>query len=408
VEVLSYAHGPNGRHPASWGYRPGEHYRWVLLPGIDVEVMLVTSWMAVNAVLCSGASPGIRFPLIGHNERYPDFNTLPSGGLHARIRNIIGPIIGKRNAQRAEMLRDTARQLVTKLDLTSGPADLREGYSVPMTQALAASLGFPESEYRDAVIRPTAVEQRLVGDTEDLKEVSQALKELLEYCRDLDRKLRKRPDADGIPLARIAAIMRAQGLPDEVIWHTFRTLATGSVTPAGGVLDRFLERLVRTPDLARTFYDSPQLRPGIISEIVRDDSYFGLMNYREITEPLVLPDRTVIPVGPAVLSMDAALHDPARFPEPDQFNIYRPVDTTPWGIGEFGCPAFRSSWELLVIVGEEFSGRYGAYPWRPYIAREPVFFDALLPGMTELLVGCRIEMSEEVYCSPGTTLALPR
>jgi cytochrome P450 len=81
---------------------------------------------------------------------------------------------------------------------------------------------------------------------------------------------------------------------------------------------------------------------------MRIDSYFGLMNYREITEPLVLPDKTVIPVGPAVPSMDAALHDPARFPEPDEFNIYRPVDTTPWGMGEFGCPAFRCRWELLV------------------------------------------------------------
>jgi hypothetical protein len=215
VEVLSYAHGRDGRHPASWSYRPREHYRWVLLPGIDVKVMLVTSWMAVNAVLCSGASPGIRFPLIGHNERYPDFNTLLSGGLHAQIRNIIGPIIGKRNAQRDAMLRDTARQLVTKLDLTGGPADLREGYSVPMIQALATSLGFPESEYRDAVMRPTAVQQRLVGDAEDMKEVRQALKDLLEYCRDLDRELRKRPDTEGIPLVRIAAIMRAQGLPDE-------------------------------------------------------------------------------------------------------------------------------------------------------------------------------------------------
>jgi hypothetical protein len=93
VEVLSYAHGPSGRHPASWGYRPGEHYRWALLPGIGVEVMLVTSWMAVSALLRSGATPGIRFPLIGHNERYPDFNTLPSGGLHAQIRNIVGAII---------------------------------------------------------------------------------------------------------------------------------------------------------------------------------------------------------------------------------------------------------------------------------------------------------------------------
>jgi hypothetical protein len=87
--------------------------------------------------------------------------------------------------------------------------------------------------------------------------------------------------------------------------------------------------------------------------------------------------------------MDAALHDPAKFPEPDQFNIYRPVNTTPWGMGEFGCPAFQSSWELLVIVGEEFSSRYGAYPWRPYIARAPVFFNALLPSVKELLIGCR-------------------
>jgi hypothetical protein len=95
-------------------------------------------------------------------------------------------------------------------------------------------------------MRSTAVQQRLVGDAGDMKEVRQALKDLLAYCRDLDRELRKRPDADGIPLARIAAIMRVQELPDELIWHTFRTLATGSVTPAGGVLDRFLEKLART------------------------------------------------------------------------------------------------------------------------------------------------------------------
>jgi hypothetical protein len=142
-------------------------------------------------------------------------------------------------------------------------------------------------------MRPTAVQQRLVGDAEDMKEVRQALKDLLAYCRDLGGSCGSgrgwhparsyRGDHAGPGIAGRAHLTHVphsgNGLRDA------GRRRPGQVPGEAGP----------DPDLARTFCESPQLHPGIISEMMRVDSYFGLMNYREITEPLVLPDKTVIP-----------------------------------------------------------------------------------------------------------------
>lgn len=383
AEILSYRHGPGGSHPAAWGYRPGQHARQVLMPATLTPVTLATSWAAVDTVLCSDAAPGGGIPMIGHSERVPDFNTLPAGGLHKRIRAIVGPAL----QVDGDRIRAQAAALARRLDLREDqPADLKESLCVPATQALAAALGFPASEWRSSVMAPTARMQDLIKTIEVLREVRATLGDLLGYCRELDSDLRRR--GDDSPLARIAATMRAQGMPDETVWHTFRTLATGSVTPAA-VLPVFFRKLIGTPGLATAFWRVPDSRGRIVSEIMRTSCHFGLMNPRLLRQPLRLADGFELPAGPVIPSMHAALHDPAQFPHPELFDPGRPVSAAAWGWGPHGCSAYRPGRALLQGATEAFTRVCDSYPGGVCIASEPTVHDGLLPCPDTLMVCLR-------------------
>lgn len=315
MEALDFTPGPEGSYPVAWGYRPGEHWRTVALHGVPVT--LATSYPSVAAVLRSNAAPRARTQVIGH-DRWPDFNTLPAGPgtPHSVIREVIRLALAGSGPQRRAVLRDAAAGLVPPPG--GGPADLRQAYARPLTRALAASLGFPASDWDSCVYAPASIQQGLLSDG-DGSAAKSALRDLLGYCQQLAREL-----DDGSVLADIVQGLRARGL-SHMTWHVLRTLATGSITP-DAVLAAYLRNRLATPAAG-------------LDEIM---PYFGLMNPRHLAGPLSVPGTPPLPAGPVICSMDAAVHDPARpWPSP----------TLPWGLGPHGCPFYRDSRVLLEEAG---------------------------------------------------------
>ncbi len=251
-----------------------------------------------------------------------------------------------------------------------------------MARAMAAVIGFPQSDWYSAVMQPTSAQQRLVETPATSPQVHAALTDLLSYCRELDQALRRAGDAS--PLARIAAMMRDRGMPDKTIWHTFRTLATGSVTPTG-VLDTFMAKLIGTEGLVPAFREYPHLRPGVISEIMRTTAHFGLMNPRLLKQPVRLADGSEIPAGAVIPSMTGALGDPDRFPGGMTFDMHRKPVTDPWGWGPHSCPAYNLSHGGLLAAADALTSTYRS---PMYIDPDPVVSDGLLPGLDKLVVRC--------------------
>ncbi|MET0136176.1 MAG: cytochrome P450, partial [Kibdelosporangium sp.] len=153
-----------------------------------------------------------------------------------------------------------------------------------------------------------------------IDEIERAARELHRFARDLAAAKRADPGED-LCTRLLQSHDEAKMTEDELI-STYILLMVGGMEPASAIGNGAFALLTHPAQLAKLVAE-PELFTDAVDEIVRFESPFRFVPPRYTSAPITLDDVT-IPAGELLLlSPGAANRDPARFAEPDDFDVMR-------------------------------------------------------------------------------------
>ncbi|MFE3942937.1 cytochrome P450 [Streptomyces sp. NPDC059118] len=238
---------------------------------------------------------------------------------HTRLRRLVAREF---TARRVEALRPRVQQITDELldaMVPAGRADLVDALAFPLPMTVICELiGVPDLD-RDAfrllsngVVTPTSPE----GEMAAVRAMNEYLGELIEDKRrspgdDLMSALVRTRDEDGDSLS-----------PDELVGMAFLLLVAGHETTVN-LIANGVRALLRHPEQLAALLADPELIGGAVEEMLRYDGPVENATLRFPREPVRI-GRRVVPAGvPVLVSLAGADRDPARYPEPDTFDIRR-------------------------------------------------------------------------------------
>ncbi|QES47446.1 cytochrome P450 [Streptomyces venezuelae] len=241
---------------------------------------------------------------------------------HTRLRKLV---VRAFTARRMEALRPRVQQVTDELldAMAARPgrtADLIAALAFPLPMTVICELlGVPDLDrarfryWSQEIVAPPA------GVPDNL-----ALAELSGYLADLIAAKAEDPGED-----LLSALIRTRDedgdrlTSDELIGMAFLLLVAGHETTVNLIGNGIRALLAHPAQLAALRADFDGLLDGAVEEMLRYDGPVENATFRWAREPLEVGG-TLIPAGGSVLvCLAGADRDPARFPEPDTFDIRR-------------------------------------------------------------------------------------
>lgn len=228
-----------------------------------------------------------------------------------------------------------------------GRFDLIEAlaYPLPVT-VIAELLGVPASDqplfhrFSDVILATQASDVSVLPDEEILAEVTGPLGEMADYLTEFVTARRADPTDDLI--GRLAsAQVHGQRLTDqEVVGFAATLLVAGHITTTA-TLGNAVYCLEHNPRAAADLRANPGLLPAVIEEVLRLRTPFPRLA-RVTTREVRIGDRTVPADQMVVPWLASANRDPAKFTDPDRFDIDRnPTGHIAFGHGIHFCIGSR-------------------------------------------------------------------
>ncbi|AWZ08113.1 MULTISPECIES: cytochrome P450 [unclassified Streptomyces] len=294
---------------------------------------------------------------------------------HTRLRRLVAREF---TARRMEGMRTRVQQITDGLldGMAARPertADLIDAFAFPLPMTVICELlGVPDLDrerfrhWSNAVVSPAPG----TPDNTAHRQLGGYLTELIEAKakdpgEDLLSALIRTRDEDGDSLSS-----------DEVVGMAFLLLVAGHETTVNLIANGVRALLAHPEQLAALRGDFDGLLDGAVEEMLRYDGPVQHSTYRYAREALDLGD-TTIPAGATVLvSLAGADRDPARFAEPDTFDIRR----TPQGHLAFGHG-------LHFCIGAPLARMEGRTAIRSLLERFPALSEAPTAGPPPWLRG---------------------
>lgn len=281
----------------------------------------------------------------------PDFLVNMHGADHLRLRRIVGAAFTPRraNAWRPE-IREILDNLLDPIQREGQPVDLIHRLSFPMPiRVICRQLGVPQE---DSERFRSWVEAFLSVSTKSSEERTASITEFTDYVVRLIEQHRREPAGDLIDHLINARDADDQLSEDELVSMTRGLIVGGNETIANS-LSRLLLTLLTQRKILEMLVADPELIPSTVEELLRVNppGRIGLM--RMATTDVMLPSGPVA-AGRAVISpLIAAGHDPAVFPEPEEFRLNRPgPPSLVFGAGAHYClGAHLAKVELQEAIG---------------------------------------------------------
>jgi cytochrome P450 len=250
---------------------------------------------------------------------------------HTRLRKLVQPSFTGRGIQ---ALRGSIQQVVDDLLDEAEREAAERGEGAPdrrMDLIEAFAYPFPVTVISDMLGIPREDRETIRGWTENLlrvdrgrvdEEVRAGLREFIDYLQDLFERKRRAPTDDMI--SRLVHAEEDGDVldEDEVLATVFLMFLAGHVTTVNLVGNGVVALLTHPDQLAKLKADR-ELAKGVVEETLR---YWGPVDFigRRIAREDVEVGGTVIPTGEqATVSLASANRDPARFANPDVFDITR-------------------------------------------------------------------------------------
>jgi pimeloyl-[acyl-carrier protein] synthase len=244
---------------------------------------------------------------------------------HTRIRALLASTFSPRMVKR---ITDTIEGISTRLldaVTAAGEADLHRAYSYPLPAlVVGAMLGIPETDLDR--FKSWALDMvTLVGSgspTEQLAVSAQGhFADMREYLRALIAARRRDP-GDELLSAMIGAADRESRLSEDEIFSNATFLMTAGHETATNMLSNGVLTLLRHPDQLERLRLDRSLIDSAAEEILRFESPVQMTSRRAVADA-ELAGRRVNAGRSLQLFLGAANRDPARFPDPDRFDITR-------------------------------------------------------------------------------------
>ncbi|WP_405900685.1 cytochrome P450 [Streptomyces sp. NBC_00727] len=238
---------------------------------------------------------------------------------HTRLRKLV---VRAFTPRRIEALRPRVQEITDGLldvMVPEGRADLVDALAFPLPMTVICELiGVPDldrSAFRklsNGVVAPA----NALEEGESIRAMGVYLGELIEDKR--------RSPGDDLLSALIAARDEDDDAlsPDELVGMAFLLLVAGHETTVN-LISNGVRALLDHPDQLAALRADPSLLDGAVEEMLRYDGPVETATIRFARERVEIGSRT-IGTGEAVLvSLAGSDRDPARFPEPDRFDIRR-------------------------------------------------------------------------------------
>ncbi len=243
---------------------------------------------------------------------------------HTRQRSLVQRAF---TPKRIEELRGSIRRLADDaVDrvVEAGSCDLLELLAFPLPVAVIGTMvGVPEADWPQfrEIITTSAAGIEPGATLADLQAAEASNIRVWEYFVELVRERRRRPQDD--LLSDLIAVEEAgdQLSEGEVIVVAILLFAAGFETTTN-LIGNGMGALLRHPDQMARLWAEPALTSGAVEEMLRWDSPVQL-DARMALEPSEFDGQPVEAGEQFVTLLGAANRDPARFTEPDRFDITR-------------------------------------------------------------------------------------
>jgi cytochrome P450 len=259
-------------------------------------------------------------------------------------------------------IKRVADELLDQMPLGE-PVDLIAEYALPLVIRFVSALyGLPahhseEFPRLDIAMHTGPTIEEVEAGGNGLKEIALQLIEL-----------KRREPADDLftKLVRIHGAPGVAGAAD--LAPTLVLLLDSAMDAAAAVGNGLFVLLTHHPQLIRLATNPTQLA-GAVDELLRYEPPFTTLTPRRSTRSFPLTDGTTIPAAElAMVSIAAANRDPARFPDPDRFDITRDAKThLAFGHGPHRCAGMLLGRAAVEVALRAFIERYP----NSHLARPP-------------------------------------
>lgn len=247
-----------------------------------------------------------------------------------------------------------AHELIDELAREAEP-DLMAGFArrLPLV-AISRLLGLP----RDGEQRFQAWASGLLAFPFDPDEARRCSSEFTAHLLPLLALRRRRPQDDVISELLQAELEGRRLNDEEVLSHVRLLFPTGAETTAGAI-GNLLYALLSEPGRWRRVCAEPSLRAAAIEELLRWENPVAIVPRVSAGRPARL-DGALIPAdSPVLFCIAAANRDPARFPEPDRFELERrPEAHLSFGPGPRQCPGLHLARVELRVALDALCARF--------------------------------------------------
>ena len=272
---------------------------------------------------------------------------------HTRLRSLVQKVFTPRTV---EDLRPRIQSIVDDLldrALPAGEMDLLEDFAVPLpVTVIAELLGIPEADR--GRLRPWSRDivamYELSPSEADARQAVKAVAEFSDYLRQLAAERRRSPQHD---LISELAVVEARGdrLSEIELISICILLLNAGPEATVNVLGNGILALLRHPSQLAKLQDDPRLAKSGIEEMMRYDTPLQMFK-RWVLEGFAYKGVNFKRGDELALFYGSANRDPARFPDPDAFDVARQDNAhISFGLGVhycLGAPLARAELQIAV------------------------------------------------------------
>ena len=298
--------------------------------------------------------------------------------MHGKYRSVLNPLFAPKKMQAMEAnVRAAARHCIGKLEGRSQCEFMRE-FAFP----------FPVSVFLDLIDLPQermsefqSWEYALLH-VPDMKSVSDAVRNVVGYLREVMAERRRNPGDDFISYGIKAEIDGRRFTDDELIGYCFNLFIGGLDTVSSNVILQF-RHLAENPGHQGLLRSKPAMIPAAVEEFLR--AYAAVTTFRTCVKETQIRGITIKPGDKVAMSTTLANRDPQEFDAPDEVRLERQPAHISFAYGPHRCIGSHLARREMVIAMEEFLAAIPTFRLEPGIEIETHLGGIIQPNVLPLV-----------------------